>query len=170
MTCQYGQPVWVRKVLQNLYHDFHLHFQVLWFNTTANVAAWKVCWNKNVAAWKLCCFNVAAWKLCCFNVAAWKLCCFSFAVLTSLLFNVAAWKLCWKKKRFSRGVLANTVRFLRFFSLESLWFFAHDGITDFGIAVDKHCKLALCSFVLQIDWSKTFSDGPRNNMWCKWVD
>ena len=45
-------------------------------------------------------------------------------------FNVAAWKICWKKKRFSRGVLANTVRFLRFFPLEILRFFAPDGITE----------------------------------------
>ena len=45
-------------------------------------------------------------------------------------FNVAAWKLCWKKKRFSRGVLANTVRFSRFFILETLRFFAPDGITE----------------------------------------
>jgi len=43
-----------------------------------------------------------------------------------------------------------------------------DGITDFGIALAcRHCNLAFSSFVLQIDWSKTFSDGTRNNMWCK---
>jgi len=40
------------------------------------------------------------------------------------------------KKRFSRGVLANTARFLRFFSLETLPFFAPDSITDFGIALE----------------------------------
>jgi len=45
-----------------------------------------------------------------------------------------------------------------------------DGIIDFGIALAKHGNLAFCSFVLQIDWSKTFSDGTRNNMWCKWLD
>ena len=39
------------------------------------------------------------------------------------------------KKRFSRGVLANTARFLRFFSLETLPFFAPDGITDLDIAL-----------------------------------
>jgi len=41
-----------------------------------------------------------------------------------------------------------------------------EGIPDFGIAQAKHCNLAFCSFVLQIDWSKTFSDRTRNNMWC----
>jgi len=56
-----------------------------------------------------------------------------------------------KKKRFSRSVLANTVRFLRFFSLETLRFFAPDGITDFSIAQAKHGNLAFCSFVLQSD-------------------
>ena len=45
-----------------------------------------------------------------------------------------------------------------------------DGITDFGIALGyKHCNLAFCSFVLQINCSKTFSDGTRNDMWCKWL-
>jgi len=39
------------------------------------------------------------------------------------------------KKRFSRGVLINIARFLRFFSLETLPFFAPDGITDFGITL-----------------------------------
>jgi len=39
-----------------------------------------------------------------------------------------------------------------------------DGVTDFGSSLAKHCNLAFCSFVLQIDWSKTFSDGTRNNM------
>ena len=29
IICQYGQPVWVWKVLRNLCRDFH-HFQVLW--------------------------------------------------------------------------------------------------------------------------------------------
>jgi len=45
-----------------------------------------------------------------------------------------------------------------------------DGITDFGIALATHCNLVVCSFVLQIDWSKTFSDRTRNNMWWKWLD
>jgi len=45
-----------------------------------------------------------------------------------------------------------------------------DDIADFGIALPyKHCNLAFCSFVLQMDWLKTFSDGRRNNMWCKWL-
>jgi len=40
-----------------------------------------------------------------------------------------------------------------------------DGISDFGIALAcKHCDLAFCSFVLQIDWTKTFSGGTYNNM------
>jgi len=47
---------------------------------------------------------------------------------------------------------------------------AADGITNFGIPLANHCNLVLCSFVQQIDQSKTFSDGPRNNMWCKWLD
>jgi len=80
-------------------------------------------------------------------------------ILTLLLKNI-----CWKNKRFSRGVLANTDRFLRLFSLESLPFLAPDGITDFSIALAKHCNLVFYSFVLQIDWSKTFADGTRNNM------
>jgi len=54
-------------------------------------------------------------------------------------------------KRLSRTVLANTARFLRFFSLETLPFVAADGITNFGIALPKHYNLAFCSFVLQID-------------------
>ena len=82
---------------------------------------------------------------------------------TSYWRNVAA-KLCWKKKRFSRGVLADTARFLHFFSLETLPFWGPDGIADFGIAQAKHCNLAFCSFVLQIEWSETISDGPSNNM------
>jgi len=43
-------------------------------------------------------------------------------------------------------------------------------ITDFGIALAKHCNLVFCTFVQQIDWSKTFPDGTRNNMWCKWLN
>jgi len=45
-----------------------------------------------------------------------------------------------------------------------------DGITDFGIALAKHCNLVFCSFVVQIDWSKNFSDGTCSNMWCEWLD
>ena len=74
------------------------------------------------------------------------------------------------KKCFGRGVLASTARFPRFFPLETLPFLAADGIADFGIAQAKHCNLIFCSFVLQIDWSKTISDGPSNNIWCKWFD
>jgi len=33
---------------------------------------------------------------------------------------------------------------------------AADGITDYGTGLAKHCSLVFCSFVLQIDWSKTF--------------
>ena len=43
-------------------------------------------------------------------------------------FNYSNWKQALlKKKRFSHGVLANTSRFLRFFSLETLPFLASDG-------------------------------------------
>jgi len=56
-----------------------------------------------------------------------------------------------EKKRFSRGVLVNTARFLRFFSLKTLPFLAAEGITDFGIALAKYCNFVFCSFVLQID-------------------
>jgi len=49
-----------------------------------------------------------------------------------------------EKKRFSGGVLANAARFLRFFLLRSFAIFSSDGITDFGIALAKHCKLAFC--------------------------
>jgi len=27
VTCQYGQPVWVWKMLRDLCRDFHIHFQ-----------------------------------------------------------------------------------------------------------------------------------------------
>jgi len=47
---------------------------------------------------------------------------FNATVLTLLLKNFAE-----KKKRFSRGILANTVRFLLFFSLETLPYLAPDG-------------------------------------------
>jgi len=55
------------------------------------------------------------------------------------------------EKSFSRGVLANTARILHFFSLETSPYLSPDGIADFGIALAKHCNLAFCSFVLQID-------------------
>jgi len=55
------------------------------------------------------------------------------------------------KKTFSGGVLANTARFLRFFLLRNFAIFSSDGIIDFGIALAKHCKLAFCLFLLQID-------------------
>ena len=70
-------------------------------------------------------------------------------VLTLLLKSFAG------KKRFSRGVLADTARFLRFVSLVTLPFLAAGSITDVGIAPAKHCNLVFCSFVLQIDWPLT---------------
>ena len=60
------------------------------------------------------------------------------------------------KKRFSREVLANTARFLRFTSLQTLRILALEGIANFGIALAKRCNLVFCSFVLQIDWWKPF--------------
>jgi len=69
----------------------------------------------------------------------------------------AVWKFCWKK-RFRPCVLTNTARSARFFS-ETLRILAADGITDFGIALAKHCNLVSCSFVLQIDWLKPFLTG-----------
>ena len=36
-------------------------------------------------------------------------------------------------------------------SLETLRYLAPEGITNFGIALAKHCNLVFCSFVLQID-------------------
>jgi len=55
------------------------------------------------------------------------------------------------KKRFSRGVLANTDRSLRFFLRTFALFIAPGSITDFGIAQAKHYNLIFCSFVLRID-------------------
>jgi len=40
---------------------------------------------------------------------------------------------------------------LRFASLETLRFLAAEGITNFGIALAKHCNLVFCSIVLQIN-------------------
>ena len=84
-------------------------------------------------------------------------------VLTLLFRNVAV------KKRFSRGVLANTARFLRISSLETVCFLAPEGITNFGTALAKHCNHVFCSFVLQIDWLKLFPGGLRSSIWCKWL-
>jgi len=56
-----------------------------------------------------------------------------------------------KNKRFSREVLANTARFLRFASLQTLRIVAPETIANFGIALAKHFILVFCSFVLQID-------------------
>jgi len=56
-----------------------------------------------------------------------------------------------KKKRFSRGFLANTARFLRISSLETVRFLAPRGITNFGAVQAKHCNHVFCSFVLQIN-------------------
>ena len=84
-------------------------------------------------------------------------------------FNVAAWKLCWKKKRFCRGLLANTARFLRISSLQTLRILAPEGIAQFGIALAKHCTLVFFSFVLQIDWWKPYRRNTHS-MWCKWLD
>ena len=73
------------------------------------------------------------------------------ATVLTLLFKSFAGKI-----RFSRGVSTNTARFLRFFSLETLPLLPPDGITDFGIALAKHCSLAFCSFFLQIADQKPF--------------
>ena len=64
-----------------------------------------------------------------------------------------------KKRRFSRGVSANTARFLRFASLQTLRILAPEGIANFGITLAKHCNIIFCSFVLQIDWWKPFLRG-----------
>ena len=77
--------------------------------------------------------------------------------LTLLLENFA-------KKRFSREVLANTGRFLRFASLQTLRILATEGIANFGIALAKHCNLVFCSFVLQIDWWKPFLTEHASHM------
>jgi len=61
-----------------------------------------------------------------------------------------------KKKQFSRKVLTNTARFLRFASLQTLRILAPEGIANFGITLAKHCNLVFCSFLLQIDWWKPF--------------
>jgi len=67
------------------------------------------------------------------------------------------------EKSFSRGVLANTARSVRFF-LEALPFLAADRITDFGIALAKLSNLVpVLSFYKSTD-QKPF-DGSRNYMW-----
>ena len=76
--------------------------------------------------------------------------------LTPHWFNVAAWKFCWKKKQFSRRVLAHTARFLGISSLETLRFLALEGMTNFGTALAKHCNHVFCSSVPQIDCLKPF--------------
>ena len=60
--------------------------------------------------------------------------------------------------RFSyRGnTVANTARFLRFASSQTLRNLAFERIANFGIALAKHCNPVLCSFVLEIDWLKPF--------------
>jgi len=55
------------------------------------------------------------------------------------------------KKRFCRRVSANTARFLRLASLQTLRIFDPEGIANFCIALAKHCNLVFCSFVPQID-------------------
>jgi len=68
-------------------------------------------------------------------------------VLTLLLKSFA------EKKRSSLGVSANIAVSCIFSPLR---FLVADGITDFGIAQAKHCNLVFCSFVLQLDWLKSF--------------
>ena len=75
----------------------------------------------------------------------------SFTYILTPLFGSCCLKALLRKKRFSRDISANTTRFLRFFSLDILAFLVADGITDFGIALAKHCNLIFCSFVLEID-------------------
>jgi len=74
-----------------------------------------------------------------------------------------------ERKTFRSRRLANTASFLHFFSLQTLPFLAPDGITDFGIALAKHCNLAFCFFVLQINWSKTFFDRTKQNGLSKFI-
>jgi len=96
------------------------------------------------------------------------------ATFSCCLVNATVWTLLLKsfagKKRFSRGVSANTARFLRFFSLDILAFLSVDGITDFGIALAKHCNLIFCSSVLQIDWSKPVLTDHAITLCWKWLD
>jgi len=73
--------------------------------------------------------------------------CRAFQLHFQPLFQRCCLKALLKKNHFSRGVLANTARFLRF--VETLLYSAPDGITDFGIALAKHYNLAFCSFVLR---------------------
>ena len=121
-------------------------------------------WKNNVSMWPASLSVKGGSKLMSWFSSTFSGALVNATVLTFVLKRFAG------KKHFSGGVLANTGRFLRFFSLETLPFLAPDGITNSGIALAKHCNLAFCSFVLQIDWSKTFSDGTRNSMWCKLLD
>ena len=92
------------------------------------------------------------------KLMSWVLSTFSGAlvnatVLTLLLKSFA------RKKRFSRGVLANTARSLRFLCLEALPFLTPDGITDFGIALAKHCTfVSALSFYKPIDQKPFLTD------------
>jgi len=71
-----------------------------------------------------------------------------------------------KKKNVSVAFQLTLPDSYTFSPLETLPFLAHDGITDFVIALAKDA-ISLSAFVRQIDRSKTFSDGTRNNMWCR---
>ena len=74
----------------------------------------------------------------------WKLMSWFSPTFLGALVNVTVLTLLLKssaeKKTFQSRRLANSARFLRFFSLETPPFLAPDGITDFGIALAKHCK------------------------------
>jgi len=77
---------------------------------------------------------------------------FSAALVNATVLTLLLKMLCWKEKRFSRGVLANTARFLRLFFLETSPFLAPDGITDFGVVLAKHCiSLSALSFCKSTD-------------------
>jgi len=64
------------------------------------------------------------------ELMSWFSSTFSGALVDTTVLTLLLERFADKKKRFSRGVLANTVRFLRFFPLEILRFFAPDGITE----------------------------------------
>ena len=49
ITCQYGQPVWVWKVLWSFCLDFHLHFQVPWLTPLFQRCYLKALLEKNVS-------------------------------------------------------------------------------------------------------------------------
>jgi len=81
--------------------------------------------------------------------------CFEPPIFSSALVNAIALTLLLEsfaeKQRFSREVLANTVRFLRFASLQTLRILSPEGIANFSIVLAKHCNLVFCSFVLHIN-------------------